>query len=159
MGSFPETYDDSKFPGGESLSDHIPGMRVEFWLQNQMQEKVCHCKKEDEKVSFDKYTIKFHFLKAVFEELNFGGAYIRRGLSTEGNLIVFQNRLGLIYHFCFVEGNFPSTSPWGGIYLEGLFNKGFFHYRFGGGGAYIWRGLYMEGLIHGRAYFWNFTLF
>ena len=37
------------------------------------------------KVSFDKYTIKFHFLKAV-----------------EGNLIVFQNRLGLIYRFCFV---------------------------------------------------------
>ena len=84
MGSFPETNDDPKFPGGESLSDHIPGTRVEFWLQNQMQEKVCHCKKEDEKVSFDKYTIKFHFLKAVFEELNFGGAYIRRGLSTEG---------------------------------------------------------------------------
>ena len=85
MGSFPETYDDPKFPGGESLSDHIPGTRVEFWLQNQMQEKVCHCKKDDEKVSFDKYTIKFHFLKAV-----------------EGNLIVFQNRLGLIYRFCFV---------------------------------------------------------
>ena len=46
MGSFPETYDDPKLPGGESLSDHIPGMRVEFWPQNQMQEKVCHCKKE-----------------------------------------------------------------------------------------------------------------
>ena len=103
MGSFPETYDDPKFPGGESLSDHIPGTRVEFWLQNQMQEKVCHCKKEDEKVSIDKYTITFHFSKAVFEELNFGEAYIRRGLSTEGNLIVFQNRLGLIYHFCFVS--------------------------------------------------------
>ena len=100
MGSFPETYDDPKFPGGESLSDHIPGTRVEFWLQNQMQEKVCHCKKEDEKVSFDKYTIKFHFLKAVFEELNFGGAYIRRGLSTEG-------RGGGAY-------------IWRGLYMEGL---------------------------------------
>ena len=83
MGSFPETYDDSKFPGRESLSDHIPGMRVEFWLQNQMQEKVCHCKKEDEKISFDKYTIKFHFLKDVLrslilEGLIFGGAYLQR---------------------------------------------------------------------------------
>ena len=101
MGSFPETYDDPKFPGEESLSDHIPGMRVEFWLQNQMQEKVCHCKKEDEKVSFDKYTIKFHFLKAVFEELNFGGAYIRRGLSTEG------------------RGG-GGAYIWRGLYMEGL---------------------------------------
>ena len=62
-----------------------------------------------------------------------------------------------LFYFVF-EGNFPSTSPWGGIYLEGLFNGGFFHYRFGGEGLYL-EGLYMEGLIHGRAYFWNFTLF
>ena len=32
------------------------------------------------------------------------------------------------------EGNFPSTSPWGG------------------------GGLYLEGLIHGRAYFQNFMV-
>ena len=89
MGSFPETYDDPKFPGGESLSDHRPGTRVEFWLQNQMQEKVCHCKKEDEKVSFDKYTIKFHFLKAVFEELNFGEAY-SEGLIYRGKFNCFK---------------------------------------------------------------------
>ena len=163
MGSFPETYDDPKFPGGERLSDHIPGTRVEFWLQNQMQEKVCHCKKEDEKVSFDKYTIKFHFLKAVFEELNFGGAYIRRGLSPEGNLIVFQNRLGLIYHFCFVEGNFPSTSPWGAYIWRGCLTKGFFITDLGGrglifGGAYTWRGLYMEGLIFGILHYFNALL-
>ena len=45
------------------------------------------------------------------------------------------------------EGNFPSTSPWGGgLYLEGRFNRGFFALTVWGGG-YIWRGLYMEGPI------------
>ena len=44
--------------------------------------------------------------------------------------------------------NFPSTSPQGGLYLEGPFNGGFFALPVWGG-AYIWRGLYMEGLIFG----------
>ena len=45
------------------------------------------------------------------------------------------------------EGNFTSTSPWGGgSYLEGRFNRGFFALTVWGGG-YIWRGLYMEGPI------------
>ena len=45
------------------------------------------------------------------------------------------------------EGNFPSTSPWGGggAYIwRGNLTEGFLRYQFGGGG-YIWRGLYMEG--------------
>ena len=54
-----------------------------------------------------------------------------------------------IYHFCFVllciRGQIPSTSPPGGLYSEGRFNRGCFALRFWG--AYIWRGLYMEGLI------------
>ena len=47
-----------------------------------------------------------YFSKALFEGLIFGGAYIRRGLSTEGNLR--SKSIGLacsgkeIYHFCFV---------------------------------------------------------
>ena len=50
---------------------------------------------------------------------------------------------------CFVfEGNFPSTSPPGGLYLEGRFNGVFFLcYEFGGlifGRAYTWRGLFSE---------------
>ena len=52
-----------------------------------------------------------------------------------------------LFYFVF-EGNFPSTSPPGGLYLEGRFNGGFFlHYWFGGlifGGAYTWRGLFSE---------------
>ena len=50
--------------------------------------------------------------------------------------------------FYFVlETNLPSTSPPGGLYLEGRFNEGFFALPVWG--AYIWRGLYMEGLIFG----------
>ena len=120
MGSFPETYDDPKFPGGESLSDHIPGTRVEFWLQNQMQEKVCHCKKEDEKVSFDKYTIKFHFLKGVFEELNFGGAY-SEGLIYRGKFNCVSKSIGLNLPFllCFtlyLREIFQVQAPGGHIF-------------------------------------------
>ena len=59
--------------------------------------------------------------------------------------------------YCFVfEGNFPSTSPPGGLYLEGRFNGGFFALPVWE--AYIWKGLYVEGLIFGGAYFLNFTV-
>ena len=51
-----------------------------------------------------------------------------------------------LFYFVF-EGNFPSTSPPGGLYLEGRFNGGFFALPVWG--AYIWRDLYMEGLIFG----------
>jgi len=51
-----------------------------------------------------------------------------------------------LFYFVF-EGNFPSTSPPRGLYLEGRFNGGFFALPVWG--AYIWRGLYMEGLIFG----------
>ena len=44
-----------------------------------------------------------------------------------------------------VEGNFPSTSPPGGLYLEGRFNGGFFALPIWE--AYTWRDLYMEGPI------------
>ena len=82
-----------------------------------------------------------YFLKAPFEGLIFGGAYIRRGLSTEGNLrfkvdwasLIVRSKFTVFALFYFVfEGNFPSTSPEGG-----------------GGG----KGLYLEGLIHGGDYF------
>ena len=59
-----------------------------------------------------------------------------------------------IYRFCFVyfvfEGNVPSTSPRGAYIWRGDLTEGFLRYRFGS--------LYLEGLIHGRAYFWNFTV-
>ena len=51
-----------------------------------------------------------YFSKALFEELIFGGAYLRRGLSTEGNLRFKIDLTSLtvpyswkeIYRFCFV---------------------------------------------------------
>ena len=92
-----------------------------------------------------------YFSKALFEGLIFGGAFFRRGLSTEGDLRFKIDRVNLtvgskftvfaLSHFVF-EGNFPSTSP------------------------YIWRGNLTEGflalpaseLIHKGAYFPNFTV-
>ena len=46
-----------------------------------------------------------------------------------------------LFYFIF-EGNFPSTSPRGGLYLEGRFNGGFLALRVWG--AYTWRGLFAE---------------
>ena len=61
----------------------------------------------------------------------------------------------LFYFVC--EGNFPSTSPWGGLYLEGRFNGGFFCVTgLGGlifGGTYTRRGLFSE--FYGK--FFNLT--
>ena len=94
------------------------------------------------------------------EGLIFGGAYIRRGLSTEENLrfkIDWASRIVgskftvfALFYFVF-EGNFPSTSPRGAYIWRGDLTEGFLRYRFGG--------LYLEGLIHAGAYFRNFTVF
>ena len=66
-----------------------------------------------------------YFSKALFEGLIFGGFYIWRGLSTEGNLylkidwaipIVGSNfTIFALFYFIF-EGNFPITSPRGLIF-------------------------------------------
>ena len=100
-----------------------------------------------------------YFSNALFKGLIFGGAYIRRGLSTEGNLRVKIDWASLIVGSKFTifalfysvfEGNFPSTSPppgGGGVYLEWRFNGGVFALPIWG--AFIWRSLYMEGLIFG----------
>ena len=60
-----------------------------------------------------------------------------------------------LFYFVF-EGNCPSASPPGGLYLEGRFNGGLLRYRFGGlifGGAYTWGGLFWE--FYGISYFPN----
>ena len=97
-----------------------------------------------------------YFSKALFEGLIFGGAYIRRGLSTEGNLrfkldwasLIVGSKFTVFAH-CFtmyLRAIFQVQAP-GCLYLEGRFNGGFFALPVWG--AYIWRGLYMEGLIFG----------
>ena len=84
------------------------------------------------------------------EVLIFGGAYLRREIcvSLIGLALYFGSKFTVFALFYFVfEGNFPSTSPRGGLYLKGRFNGGFFALPVWG--AYIWRGLYMDGLIFG----------
>ena len=79
------------------------------------------------------------------------GAYIRRGLPTEGNLrlkidwasLIVGGKFTVFALFYFVfEGNFPSTSPRGACIWRGDFTEGFLRYRFVE--AYIWRGLFSE---------------
>ena len=96
------------------------------------------------------------FSKALFEGLIFGGAYIRRGLSTKENLrfkidwasSIVGSKFTVIALFYFVfEGNFPSTSPRGAYIWRSDLTEGFLRYRIGGlifGGAYTWRGLFSE---------------
>ena len=103
------------------------------------------------KISPGAYIFQRPFLRGLFLD----GLIIWRGLSTEENLcfkidwasLIVGSKFTVFALFNFVfEGNFPNTSPRGGLYLEGRF-KGFLHYRFGGlifGGAYIWRGLFSE---------------
>jgi len=65
------------------------------------------------------------------------GAYIRRGLSPEGNLrfkidwatLIVGRKFNVFALFYFVfEGKFQVQAP-GGLYLDGRFNGGFFALR------------------------------
>ena len=88
----------------------------------------------------------------LFEGLIFEGAYIRRRLSTEGNLrfkidwasLIAGNKSTIFALFYYIfEGNFPSTSPQGAYIWRGDLTEGFLRYRFEGLifiGAYTWRG-------------------
>ena len=81
--------------------------------------------------------------------LIFRGAYIRRGLSTEGNVrfkldwasVIVGSKFNVFALLYFVfEGNFPSTSPWGAYIWRADLTEGFLRHRFGGpnfGGAYF----------------------
>ena len=98
------------------------------------------------KISPGDYILQRPFLRGLFlEVLMYGRKFCISksiGLACSGKKI---------YHFCFVllciRGQISSTSPPGGLYLEGRFNRGFLALRIWG--AYIWRGVYMEGLIFG----------
>ena len=113
-----------------------------------------------------------YFTKTLFEGLIFGGAYIRRGLSTEGNLrfkidwasLIVGSKFTVFALFYFVfEGNFPSTSPQGAYIWRGDLTDGFLRCRFGGlifGGAYTWRGLFSEfyGILTLKSAFVNMVM-
>ena len=69
------------------------------------------------------------------------------GFKIDCAILIVESKFTILALFYFVfEGNFPSTSPGGGLYLEGRFNGGFLALP-------VW-GAY----IHGGAYFRNFTV-
>ena len=109
--------------------------------------------------NFENKSLGKYISKALFERLFFGEAYIRRGLSTEGNLrckidwasLIVRSKCTIFALFyCVFEGNFPSKSLQG-TYFEGRFKGGFFAFVcvcvWGGGifrEAPTWRGLFSE---------------
>ena len=71
--------------------------------------------------------------EALFEGLIFGGAYIRGGLSMEGNLpfkidwttLIVGRQFTVFALFCFVFEDNSRYKPPGGLYLEGRSNGRF----------------------------------
>ena len=95
-----------------------------------------------------------YFSKDLFERLIFGGAYILRGLSTEGNLrfkiywasLIVGRKFTVFALFYFVfEGNFQVQAP-GGLIFQRRVQLYFVLWLRGliFGGAYTWRGFFLE---------------
>ena len=86
-----------------------------------------------------------HFSNALYEGLIFGGLIYGGNLrfKIDWAILIVGSKFTVFALFYFVfEGNFPSTSPRGGLYLEERFNGGFF--ALPDSGAYTWRGLFLE---------------
>ena len=85
------------------------------------------------KISPGAYIFQRLFLRGLFlEGLIFGGAYLRREICVSKSIGLAYSWKE-IYRFCFgllcTWGQFPSTSPPGGLYSEGQCNGGFFALR------------------------------
>ena len=86
-------------------------------------------------LKFPKISPGAYILQSPFFGLIFGGAYVRKGLSTEGYLRFKIDWAGLIVGSKFVVfsfvllciwGQFSKYKPPGGLYLEARFNGFFF---------------------------------
>ena len=107
---------------------------------------------------FPKISPGAYIFRRLFEGLIFGGAYIWRGLSREGNLrfkidwasLIVGSKFNVFALFYFVEGNFPSASPREAYIWRAILRRVFCAISLGG--------LFLEGLIHGGAYFRNFMV-
>ena len=73
-----------------------------------------------------------------------------------GLALFLEGNLPFFFVLLCIWGWFPSTSPPGGLNLEGRFNEGFF--ALGVWGAYIWRGLCMEGLNFRILWYYRISL-
>ena len=63
------------------------------------------------------------------EGLIFEGAYVRREICISksiGLTLFLEGNLPFFFVLLCISGQFPSTSPPGGLYLEGRFHVGFF---------------------------------
>ena len=93
-----------------------------------------------------------YFSKALFEGLNFGGAYNRSGLSTEGNLLFKIDCASLIVgkkftiFVLYLRAVFQLQAPRGTYIWRGDLTEGFLRCEFGG-------------LIFGGDYFRNFPVY
>ena len=97
-----------------------------------------------------------YIFQRPFLRLIFGGAYIRRVISTEGNLrfkidwanLIEETKFTVFAQFYFVfEGNFQLQAPRGVYIWRDDLTEGLLRHEFGGlifGGAYTWRGLFSE---------------
>ena len=103
-------------------------------------------------------TVKYRKIPKIRPGLIFGGAYIRRGLCTEGNLrlkidwasLILGRKFTVFLWFTLYLRAISMYKPPGGGYLEGRFNGGFFAFNRSLGG------LYLEGLIQRRDLFSEF---
>ena len=101
-------------------------------------------------------TVKYRKIPKISPGLIFGGAYIRRGLCTEGNLrlkidwasLILGRKFTVFLRFTlYLRAISMYKPPGGGDLTEGFLRL------IGVWGAYIWRGLFSGG-----TYFRNFTV-
>ena len=98
------------------------------------------------KISPGAYIFQRPFWRGLFlEGPIFGGAYVLREICVSKSIGLACSGKDVFVVLLCNRGQFPSTSPPGGLYSEGRFNGGFFALQF-------W------GLIFGGAYFRNFTV-
>ena len=87
-----------------------------------------------------------YFSKALFEGPIFGRANLNLRLKIDWASLIVASKFTVFALFYFIcEGNFPISSPPGGLYLEGRFNGGFF--TVSGWDMSRLGSLYLEGLI------------
>ena len=97
------------------------------------------------KISPGTYIFQRPFLRGLYSERLIYEGNLRFKIDWASLIVEREFAVFALFYSAF-EGNFPSTSPWGGggggVYLEGRFNGGFFALPVWG--AYIWRGSFSE---------------
>ena len=107
------------FPSNRLVLNEIVAYQEQAWATTAMTKERRKYRKIP-KISPGAYVFQRSFLRGLFIEGLIGGAYLRREIDW-GSLIVegwVEGKFTVFALFYFViEGNFPSTSPRGGLYL------------------------------------------